>query len=93
MFTISAHTNWVNTAMFSPDTRLIASGSEDTTCKLWDVTSKAHICTFHDHNAGVRSVKFHPDGTCVASGGGDCTIKLWDARWNQLLQVRGGELD
>lgn len=80
MFTISAHTNWVNTAMFSPDTRLIASGSEDTTCKLWDVTSKAHICTFHDHNEGVRSVKFHPDGTCIASGSSDKVVKIFDIR-------------
>ncbi len=50
MFTISAHTNWVNSAMFSPDTRMIASGSEDTQVKLWDVTSKALIHAFHDHN-------------------------------------------
>ena len=85
MFAISAHTNWVNTAMFSPDTRLIATGSEDTTCKLWDVNSKSPIITFHDHNDAVRSVKFHPDGTCIASGGADKVIKIFDIRSNKPI--------
>jgi centriolar protein POC1 len=46
MFAIGAHSNWVRSAEFSPDTRLIASGSDDTTVKLWDVTSKSNINTF-----------------------------------------------
>ena len=85
MFTISAHTNWVNSAMFSPDTRMIASGSEDTQVKLWDVTSKALIHSFYDHNQGVQSVKFHPDGTCIASGGADKVIKIFDIRMNKPI--------
>jgi len=80
MFTINAHTNWVKSAQFSPDTRLICSGSEDSTVKLWDVTSKALINTFHDHSQASNSVQIHPDGTCIASGSADNTIKIWDIR-------------
>lgn len=80
MFSINAHTNWVKSAEFSPDTRLIASGSEDRYVKLWDMTSKNMICGFDDHVDGVNCVRFHPDGTCIAAGSTDKSIKIWDIR-------------
>jgi centriolar protein POC1 len=85
MFSINAHTNWVKSAEFSPDTRLIASGADDCCVKLWDVTSKAGICTFQDHNKAVNSVRFHPDGTCIAAGSADHSVKIWDIRSQRLI--------
>ena len=85
MFSLCAHDHWVKSAEFSPDTRLIASGSDDRTVKLWDMTSKSGISNFTDHVGGVNKVRFHPDGTCIASGGQDCTIKIWDIRSQRLI--------
>jgi len=84
--TIAAHNNWVRSCHMSPDTKVLLSGSDDTTIKLWDSTTCEEIARLTDHTGMINSVRFHPDGSCIASGATDKTIKIWDARSQRLLQ-------
>ncbi len=43
----------INTVCFSPDGRLLASGSDDHTTKVWDVKKQSLIRAFEGHTLYV----------------------------------------
>ena len=85
------HGRDVTSVVFSPDGRLLASGSWDKTIKLWRVADGSLVRTLTGHTVPVNSVSFSPDGRLLASGSWDKTIKLWRvADLRAGLSVRRG---
>ncbi|NER19785.1 MAG: hypothetical protein F6J96_03305 [Symploca sp. SIO1C2] len=73
-----AHQSLVTSVSFSPNSKLLASGSWDNTIKIWDLEEGGEPLTLSGHQDSVFSVSFSPDGKLLASGGRDKTIKIWD---------------
>jgi WD40 repeat protein len=46
MDTADAHTGAVRSLAVSPDGRMLLSGSDDKTCKLWDLSTKKCLATW-----------------------------------------------
>jgi WD40 repeat protein len=64
--------------VFSPDGTQIASGSGDTTIKLWHTVTGDLQKTLKGHSNLVTTMAFSLDSKQIASGSDDKTIKLWD---------------
>jgi WD40 repeat protein len=56
----------------------LASGSWDSTIRLWDVASRTCAAVLSGHSSTVYSVSFSPDGRTLVSGSADSTVRLWD---------------
>lgn len=76
----------VRTLDFHPYGEYVASGSNDTTVRLWDVR-KDNKCieNYRGHIANVNSVKFSPDGSWIASAGTEGCLIIWDIRMRKKI--------
>jgi eukaryotic-like serine/threonine-protein kinase len=75
---MDAHADAVYGMAFSPDGRLLATGSADGTARLWDVAQRKEIGARLTHPDWVNDVAFSPDSRLLATAGGDGAVRLWD---------------
>ncbi|EHK47497.1 hypothetical protein TRIATDRAFT_216469 [Trichoderma atroviride IMI 206040] len=85
-----AHSDGINSVVFSSDGQRLASGSSDKTIRIWDATSGVCLQALKSHKNWIISVIFSPDGQLLASGSSDNTIKLWDVKSGACLQTFDG---
>jgi eukaryotic-like serine/threonine-protein kinase len=77
-------------AKFSPDGKLIATGSTNHLVKLRDASTGREIRVLRGHSGNLRAISFSPDGKRLASTGEDQTIRIWDPETGlELLALKG----
>jgi WD40 repeat protein len=74
----------VTALAFSPDSKILATGSADHSIKLWDTTSRRQPVTLTTQMGSVLAIAFSTDGSTLVAGNLDGDIKLWNVASHQL---------
>ncbi|BFZ60284.1 hypothetical protein YB2330_001320 [Saitoella coloradoensis] len=83
------HTDGIMCLQF--DDRILATGSYDTTIRIWDLETGREIRVLRGHVRGVRCLIF--DDNKLISGSMDRTIRVWNRKTGECICVLGGHTD
>ena len=98
---LNGHANFCVSLDFSPDGRLLASGSRDGTAILWSTAAWKKVQRLENpdrdtimgqsgRRGAVEDVAFSPDGKTLALASFEGTVQLWDVATGKLLKTLKG---
>ncbi len=90
---LTGHIGAVTAIAFSPDSRLLASGGEDRSIRLWDTSTGACVRVLTGHPWLVSALAFTANGEMLFSGSWDRTIKVWQISTGCAVDVLTGHTD
>jgi eukaryotic-like serine/threonine-protein kinase len=76
LYTYRGHTQAVKNVAWISNQR-VASGSQDSTVRIWDAMTGSNLLVYRGHKTGVKSMSVSPDSTYIASGDGSGKIHIW----------------
>ena len=76
--TIKGHTEAIVALQFSGDGKRLATGSGDTTIRIWDLDTATPEFTLNGHKHWVIVIAWSPNGAKLASASVDGGIMVWD---------------
>ena len=85
MLVLQGHTNAVQALAYSPDGSTLASGGDDATVRLWDLSTGEEVRRF-DHAGDVTALVVLPGGREFLTACQDTFLRRWDVETGAELQ-------
>jgi WD40 repeat protein len=90
LHTLDGHSNGVHAVAFSRDGRLLASGDDAGSVKLWDVASRRAFATFAASKARLVRLSFSADGQALATADKTGLATVWDLATRNVVWSHQG---
>lgn len=83
--TLSGHSDKVNAVSLSPDGKFLASGSNDKSVIIWDLTAGTQLKKLTGHVWKVNSVSWSSDGKYLVSTGNEGETIVWEVETGKAM--------
>jgi len=84
------HSDWVYPVIFTPDGKILISGS-NAEIKFWDVKTRKLIKTIEEDFTWLHHIALSPNGKTLVSGSE--SIKFWNVKTSKLIETIKGDFD
>jgi WD40 repeat protein len=85
--------SWVTAIAFHPTRRMVATGHDDGSVRLWDLAAGNKSVELMHHQQPISALAFNGAGSMLASASEDRKIGVWDLTKNALRQTLSGHTD
>jgi WD40 repeat protein/tetratricopeptide (TPR) repeat protein len=87
---LSGHGGAIRDARFGPDSKTVATASDDGTARLWSAESGKVLFVLREHTRPVVSVDFSFDGKLLVTASDDQTARVWNVETGKRVSVLAG---
>lgn len=89
----TGHVGAVDHLQYSPDGKLVASGSADGTVKIWNASTGTLLSTLPMHHGAIQGIDFIKNGAEIAVVAADGWASRWDPLNSSLIASSTGPVD
>jgi WD40 repeat protein len=91
--TLVGHTGPINSVVLLLDNRAVVTGGNDTTLRVWDISTGNCTRVLLGHTDLISTVSASANGRIIVSGSYDNSIRVWDLNTGICSQVLKGHTD
>jgi WD40 repeat protein len=85
--TLKGHLDYSFASAWHPDGRILATGNQDTTCRLWDIRNLSEsVAVVKGRMGAIRCIRFTSDGRFMAMAEATDFVHIYETRFNYEVE-------